>query len=241
MIAALIALIASACLALIVCAMPIRAADLAGNIRAEANQREPQRASLGTKHDYVLSTSILTPWIANNKSVLNTKALYVVEDFPRLIPIEPEKSQLKFNVHIPPKSLALIEHNEFGYFRLVNLSGRVLFLTVQRGEQKLELLAALGEEICIADPEYPEALLIPNDGIDRDPRHSPTFQNAKITVSKCDRKQLVSSDPLFAPSTASSFFKLAKREIAKAPDLHAFPASQKAHSQSKEVTPLLAH
>lgn len=166
---------------------------------------------------------------------MNTKSLFVVEKFARLVPVYPSKSNLRYDVQLPAGTVALLEHNEFGYFRFANLSGRVTFVNLTSLGKLYELYVAAGEEVCIADPNFPSKLLVPQDGIDREPvtTCNSAPKNVIMVKSKFERRQMLTREQLLIcanDGNARRLLKSARREIAKAPPLHKYTVSQKSQS-----------
>lgn len=184
---------------------------------------------LGDKKDYVVFESVVSPWIVANQPVMNKKCLYVIQKSPRLIPVYPKKSDLKYDVQLPALTVTLIEHNENGYFRLSNLSGSVVFVHVLVDGKARELSICAGEEICLAPPDYPSGLLVPTDNIEREPI-SICFSNIpelNMAKSKIERKQLFERERLLTCErklASNSLLKDARKAIAKARPLHPFTA-----------------
>jgi hypothetical protein len=184
------------------------------------------RTFLGSKHDFVITSSVLSTWLPNNEPVMNKKSLYAIEEFARLIPIYPADSTLRYDVQSPAGTIALIEQNEMGYVRLVNMAGRVLFVTVNvRGKNEC-FSVAVGQELCIAEQSVPEKSLIPADSVAREAIGCTIYlPGVKMLKSTFDRTQMQDRESLMVCArdlANSGFIKNARKEIAKARQLPAY-------------------
>ena len=185
---------------------------------ADGNKRI-QRISLGDKHDFVVCAQPIAPGT-------NSKSIYFIEKFARLFSFESRNSTLRYDVQLPAGTIAIDEHNsENGFLRIAVLAGRVVFVNIHKEGARREFSICGGQEICVAEPDYSETLLIPSDGVDREPLLSPGDSFFKMAYSKYDQKQMLMKDPLLAASSAkgNNLLKVAKGEINKAAPLRYVP------------------
>lgn len=184
-----------------------------------------QKTFLGDKKDFVVTESVVSQWIVNHQPVMNKRYLYVIQKSPRLIPVYPEKFDVHYDVQLPGLTVALLEHNENGYFRLANLCGSVVFVHVLIGGKVSELSLGAGEEICLAPPRYPPELLIPADSIEREPitTCNSNIRELNMAKNKIERKQVFDRERLLTCEKrmfANPLVKSARRQIARARPLH---------------------
>ncbi|MBX9571985.1 MAG: hypothetical protein K2X77_24040 [Candidatus Obscuribacterales bacterium] len=198
-----------------------------------------RRIPLGDKHDFVISAP------ARGAGAI-TKSIYFIEKFPRLVSLGSKKDALQYDVQMPAGTIVIVEHNnEDSHFRIAALAGRVVFINIHKQGKAEEFSISAGQEVCIAESDYSEELLIPSDGVDREPYLSPRDPFFKMAFSKFDRKQMLLKEPLLTWSGASNanhLLKIAKSEIARSAPLRYVPhfASVKnttvSHHDSKNVS-----
>lgn len=159
--------------------------------------------------------------LAGKESVFEDGKLLVAVSKPNFkISLQPDgiRSGVYAVVEFPANSVALIEQVPNGMFRVANLLGTALQVKVRTNGQHETLPVLSGEELTLA-PEYVnDSLLIPADGVEREPVQCGNFiAGCKASKYKFDASQMVKSEKLFACdqtfTPGTGLLRFAKREL----------------------------
>lgn len=159
--------------------------------------------------------------LSKNDSVFEEGKLLVAVSKPNFkLALQPDgiKSGVYSVVEFPANSVALVEQLPNGLFRIANLLGDALPVKVKTKGQHETIAVLAGEELFLA-PEYVnDSLLIPADGVDREPVVCGSYiSGCKATKYTFDPAQMVKTEKLFACdqtfAPGSGLLRFAKREL----------------------------
>ncbi len=159
--------------------------------------------------------------LAGKESLFEDGKLLIAVSKPNFkISLQPDgiQSGVYAVVEFPANSVALIEQVPNGMFRVANLLGTALQVKIRTNGQHETLPVLSGEELTLA-PEYVnDSLLIPTDGVEREPVQCGNFiAGCKASKYKFDASQMVRTEKLFACdqtfTPGTGLLRFAKREL----------------------------